>query len=116
MTSSLLYILLVSISGIAFLSYGISLFISNKMKKDFERFNLKKYTYLVGVLEILGGLGLLCGLAFEVLITISSFGLAFLMLLGVFTRIKVKDSFNLILPAILFLILNSYICYESLIK
>ena len=113
MTSSLLYILLVSISGIAFLSYGISLFIS---KKDFERFNLKKYTYLVGVLEILGGLGLLCGLAFEVLITISSFGLAFLMLLGVFTRIKVKDSFNLILPAILFLILNSYICYESLIK
>ena len=86
------------------------------MKSDFERFELKKYTNLVGALEILGGLGLIVGIVFEILLTISSFGLATLMLLGVFTRLKVRDNFELIVPALFFLVLNSYIFYESIIK
>ena len=77
------------------------------MKSDFERFELKKYTNLVGALEILGGLGLIVGIVFEILLTISSFGLATLMLLGVFTRLKVRDNFELIIPALFFLVLNS---------
>ena len=116
MTFSFLYLILVLISGLSFLSYGISLFISKKMKTDFVRFDLKKYTTLVGVLEILGGLGLIIGIVFEIFVTISSFGLATLMLLGVFTRIKVRDNFELIIPALFFLVLNSYIFYESIIK
>ncbi len=116
MTFSFFYLLLVLISGISFLSYGVSLFISKKMKSDFERFELKKYTNLVGALEILGGLGLIVGIVFEILLTISSFGLATLMLLGVFTRLKVRDNFELIVPALFFLVLNSYIFYESIIK
>jgi hypothetical protein len=72
MMPSFLYLLLVSISGISFLIYCVSLFISKKMKTDFERFNLKKYTNLVGVFEILGGLGLMIGIAFKTLVTISS--------------------------------------------
>ena len=116
MSSTLLYLILVVFSGVSFVIYGVLLFNSSKMKADFERFKLKKYTYLVGSLEILGGLGLIIGLAAELLLTLSSFGLAALMLLGVVTRIKVKDDFILIIPALLFLFLNSFICYESLIK
>mgnify|MGYP001208888430 CR=1 FL=1 len=57
--------LLVIISGIAFIFYGISLFISKKMKNEFINFNLEKYTNLVGGLELLGGLGLLIGLIYN---------------------------------------------------
>ena len=116
MSSTLLYLILVVFSGVSFVIYGILLFNSSRMKADFERFELKKYTNLVGALEILGGLGLIVGIVFEILLTISSFGLATLMLLGVFTRLKVRDNFELIVPALFFLVLNSYIFYESIIK
>ena len=116
MSSTLLYLILVVFSGVSFVIYGILLFNSSRMKADFERFELKKYTNLVGALEILGGLGLIVGIVFEILLTISSFGLATLMLLGVFTRLKVRDNFELIIPALFFLVLNSYIFYESIIK
>jgi uncharacterized membrane protein len=107
--------LLVIISGIAFIFYGISLFISKKMKNEFIRFNLEKYTNLVGGLELLGGLGLLIGLIYNELLILSSMGLSLLMLMGVLTRIKIKDNLKQSLPAILFLLLNSYIFFNSII-
>jgi uncharacterized membrane protein len=107
--------LLVIISGIAFILYGISLFISKKMKNEFIRFNLEKYTNLVGGLELLGGLGLLIGLIYNELLILSSMGLSLLMLMGVLTRIKIKDNLKQSLPAILFLLLNSYIFFNSII-
>jgi uncharacterized membrane protein len=105
---------LVTISGIAFIVYGISLFISKKMKDEFIRFNLEKYTNLVGGLELLGGLGLLIGLIYNELLILSSMGLSLLMFMGVITRIKIKDNLKQSLPAILFLLLNSYIFLNSL--
>lgn len=96
-------------SGLAFIAYGLSLFFSNKMKSEFERFQLQKFMYLVGSLEILGGLGQLIGLFFTPLLLFSSMGLSILMLLGVLTRIRLKDNFILIIPAFFFLILNGYL-------
>ena len=100
---------LVVFSGLSFIVYGVSLFFSEKMKKEFERFQLEKFTILVGCLEILGGLGLLIGIFFNPLLLFSSMGLSILMLLGVLTRIRLKDNFILIIPAFFFLILNGYL-------
>lgn len=84
------------------------------MKSEFERFDLKKLGILVISFQILGALGLLIGLFFKPILHISSGGLAVLMLLGLVTRIKSKDSLLVSLPAIFYMILNTYIYYSSI--
>lgn len=98
-------------SSFSFVAYSISYFISPHMKSEFERFNLKKLGILVIILEILGAIGLLVGLFYKPFLLISSGGLAILMLLGLLTRIKSKDSFLVSLPAIFYMFLNTYIYY-----
>lgn len=81
------------------------------MKTEFERFKLKKLGLFIIILEILGAFGLLAGLLITPILLISAGGLALLMLLGLITRIKSKDSFLVSSPAIFYMILNSYIYY-----
>jgi uncharacterized membrane protein YphA (DoxX/SURF4 family) len=106
--------ILTLISGLVFLFYGIVCCFSAQMKREFELFGLPKFTILVGVLEILGGLGLLIGLKINFILLISSAGLALLMFLGVGVRIKVKDSLLLSTPAFVLMLLNVYIFMASL--
>ncbi len=105
---------LILISSLSFLGYGISYFISPQMKNEFKRFGLEKVGALTAVLELLGAVGLLVGLKIQFILLISAGGLALLMLLGVAVRIKVKDSIWISLPASFFMILNFYIFYMSL--
>ncbi|MDZ7613805.1 MAG: hypothetical protein U5K51_08965 [Flavobacteriaceae bacterium] len=81
------------------------------MKSEFERFNLKKLGIFVIISELLGAFGLFVGLFLKPILLISSGGLTILMLLGVITRIKVKDGFLVSFPAIFYMILNGYIFY-----
>ena len=84
------------------------------MKMEFKRFGLEKVGALTAVLELLGAIGLLIGFKFQIILLISAGGLALLMFLGVITRIKVKDSLWISLPAFLFMLLNAFIFYKSL--
>jgi len=84
------------------------------MQNEFERFGLPKFAIFIGVLEILGGLGLLVGLKIPEILLLSSGGLALLMLLGVGVRIKIKDSVLLATPAFLLMLLNLYIFVVSI--
>ncbi len=105
---------LILLSSLSFLGYGISYFISPQMKIEFKRFGLEKVGALTAVLELLGAVGLLVGLKNQLILLIAAGGLSLLMFLGVVVRIKVKDSFLISLPALLFMILNLYIFYMSL--
>lgn len=105
---------LILISSLSFLGYGIAYFIYPQMKNEFKRFGLEKVGTLTAVLELLGAVGLLVGLKFPLILLISAGGLALLMFLGVAVRVKVKDSFWISLPAISFMLLNFYIFYLSL--
>ena len=106
--------ILVIFSGISFLYYGVTYFTSPFMKAEFKRFGLEKVAILTAVLEITGGLGLLLGLFVPFLLYISSAGLALLMLLGFITRLYIKDSIWVSLPALFFMFLNIYIFLVSL--
>lgn len=106
--------ILVFISSLSFLIYGIAYFISPQMKTEFKRFGLEKVGALTAVLELLGAIGLLIGLKVHFILLISAGGLAALMFLGVLTRIKVRDTFWVTLPALFFMILNAYIFFKSL--
>ena len=106
--------ILILISGLSFLAYGIAYFTSPHMKSEFIRFGLGKYGLLTAVLEIAGALGLLAGLMINSILLISSGGLALLMFFGVLVRMKVKDSLWVSLPAILYMLLNAYIFMKAL--
>lgn len=108
-----LLIALIAISSLSFMGYGIAYFKSTNMKSEFKRFGLEKAGALTAVLEILGALGLLVGLKFQMILLISSAGLAILMLLGVAIRIKIGDPFFATLPALFFMMLNAYIFFIS---
>ncbi|CAN5659766.1 hypothetical protein BH10BAC3_BH10BAC3_18640 [soil metagenome] len=105
---------LILISSLSFLGYGIAYFISPQMKNEFKRFGLENVGTLTAVLELLGAVGLLVGLKIQLILLISAGGLAILMFLGVAIRIKVKDSIWISLPALFFMILNLYIFFMSL--
>lgn len=98
--------LLILISSISFLFYGVSALINPELKKEFVRFGLSKFRILTGVLQLLGALGLILGLFNKTLLLISALGLSVLMFLGFLTRIKIGDNFFQTLPSFVFLILN----------
>ena len=84
------------------------------MKKEFKRFGLEKIGLLTIILEFIGATGLIVGLKFNPILTISSFGLALLMIFGLIVRIKLKDSVWISLPALFYMGLNTYIFFASI--
>ena len=102
------------ISSLSFFAYAISYFTSPHMKKEFKRFGLEKIGLLTIILEFIGATGLIVGLKFNPILTISSLGLTLLMLSGLIVRIKLKDSIWISLPALFYLGLNTYIFLVSI--
>ena len=103
--------ILIVVSSISFLIYGISYFTTTSMKLEFKRFGLEKFGALVAILEILGALGLLLGISLHPLLLVSSGGLTLLMFLGVLVRIKMKDSLLISTPATIYMVLNACIFF-----
>jgi len=102
------------ISSLSFYGYVISYFTSPHMRKEFKRFGLEKIGLLTIILQFAGATGLIIGLKFNPLLTISSLGLALLMLSGLIVRIKKKDSIWISLPALFYMGLNTYIFLVSI--
>lgn len=84
------------------------------MKEEFERYGLDKFRGLIGVLQLLGGSGLLLGLVWHLILVIASGGLALLMLIGFLVRVKMKDGFLQSMPSFIFMLVNAYICFSAL--
>jgi uncharacterized membrane protein len=101
-------------SAIAFLGYGIVCVSSRSMVGDFRRFGLEHLRILTGVLEILGGIGLLVGLWWLPAQVIAGSGLALLMLCAFAIRLHVRDSVAASLPSFLLMLLNGYIVVRAL--
>jgi hypothetical protein len=65
------------------------------------------------ILQLLGAIGLIVGLKFNLILILSSLGLALLMLAGLLVRIKLKDTIWVSLPAFFYMALNAYIFFAS---
>ncbi len=96
------------ISSLSFFAYAISYFTSPHMKKEFKRFGLEKIGLLTIILQFMGAAGLIVGLKFNPILTISSLGLTLLMLSGLIVRIKLKDSIWISLPVIMIKLPHEY--------
>jgi uncharacterized membrane protein YphA (DoxX/SURF4 family) len=101
--------LLSLVSAVVFIVYGIFCAFTPSMVADFHRFHLDHLRILTGVLEILGGAGLLIGLKERPILRLSAAGLALLMLIAFGVRLKMRDSIALSTPSFLLMLLNLYI-------
>jgi hypothetical protein len=97
----------------SFLWYGTACLFANGMVEEFARYGLSRWRRLTGALELLGATGLLVGQLVPPLVVVSAAGLTVLMLLGVLTRIRVRDPWYETLPAAILMMLNAYIVYYA---
>lgn len=105
--------MVVCFSGLTFLIYGGICLGSTSMVGDFQRFDLQRLRILTGVLELLGGAGLLVGLKWLPALTLSSAGLSLLMLIAFAVRVKMRDSVIQSLPSLALALVNAYILVKS---
>lgn len=80
------------------------------MKAEFVRYRLAHYRPIVGSLQIAGALGLLLGLRYPLPGIISGGALALMMAVAVATRLRIGDPLKKCVPALIYLLLNIYIC------
>jgi hypothetical protein len=105
-----------AISMVTFFFYGWACLASNYMVAEFERYRLPQLRKLTGTLEIAGALGLLLGYMYPVLVVLASGGLSLLMLLGIATRLRIRDPIVASLPALVLFIMNAYVLAFSLYR
>jgi hypothetical protein len=99
--------------GVTLLVYGGLCLSSLSMVEDFQRFGLERLRMLTGLLEVLGGSGLLVGLKWRPALFLSSAGLSLLMLIAFGVRLKMRDSIAQSLPSLALMLVNAYILVKS---
>ncbi len=104
---------IMAFDGLAFVFWGASLLTSSAMVVDFERFGLTSFRTMTGILEILGGLGVLVGVRYPGLATVAAAGLCVLMLLGVLVRLRAGDGPVQAVPAAVLCVVNAWIAIEA---
>jgi uncharacterized membrane protein HdeD (DUF308 family) len=102
------------LSGISFIFFGLACFYSNVFINEFYRYGLSEYRQIVGFFQLLGGIGCIVGIFDKRVLILSSTGLSVMMLMGVVVRIKINDTLNQTLPALLYFLVNSIICLDSI--
>jgi hypothetical protein len=103
---------LVLFTAASFLYYGSACLISPRLKIEFERFGLRSYRKLTGILQLLGACGLILGLILPLVGILAAAGLTLLMMAGFITRLIIRDSFLETFPSFFFMILNGYITFS----
>ena len=104
---------LIGASSLIFLVYGIFCAGSTSMVADFQRFGMPNLRVLTGILEIVGGAGLLVGFKWRPALWMASAGLSLLMLIAFGVRLKMRDSAAESIPSLALTLLNLYIFVQS---
>ncbi len=103
-----------AVSALLFAGYGLHTLLSDRMVSEFERFGLSRFRVITGVLQVTGSLGMILGHFHRPLLLISAGGLAAMMLLGIITRVRIKDPLYAALPAFALGVLNLFIFLSAL--
>ena len=98
-TSGVVLVVLALVSGLSFLYYGSKVLFRTASRGEFERYGVPAARKLVGILEVLGGTGVILGLAFAPLGALAAAGLTALMVLGLIVRVRIHDAPRLMVPA-----------------
>lgn len=94
-------VVLALISGLSFLYYGSQILFRTRLREEFTRYGMPGVRSFVGAVEMLGGAGVLLGLAFSPLGALAAAGLTLLMMLGLIVRVRLHDARRVMVPAAL---------------
>ncbi len=103
-----------SISAILFGFYGLYALFSESMVREFARYGLARFRVLTGVLQVAGSVGIVIGHFYSPLLLLSAGGLTAMMILGVITRVRIKDPLSAAIPAFSLAVLNFFIFATAL--
>lgn len=98
------------IASTSFFCFGFGYLLLPNMKAEFVRYGLADYRLIVGWLQVAGALGLWLGLRYPWMGILAGCGLALMMAVAVATRLRIGDPLMQCVPAVLYLLLNVYIC------
>lgn len=101
-------------SGVSHLIYGVTTLFVPFYIDEFMRYGFSDFRVLIGLSQVVFGGGLLVGGSSVKVTVVSSGFLAILMTGALITRIIIKDDSIQTLPAISYLMINSYIFIKSL--
>lgn len=101
-------------SGVSHIIYGILTLFHPFYIQEFARYGFSDLQYFIGVVQLLGGAGLLLAGKQVKISLASAFILALLMAGAVGTRISIQDNLLQSLPALLYFGLNSAIFIKIL--
>lgn len=104
---------LILFSALSFLGYGATCIGSAHMKREFQRYGLKRQRVWVGSLQLLAALGQLIGFSQPWIGLSASIGLAAMMMVGVLVRLRIKDRLVMLFPAFFYLVLNAYLSVSA---
>ena len=99
-------------ASVSFLYYGYVCLFEHSMVEEFKRFGMDSQRKLTGILQLVGGIGLLAGFLSNFLGLLASGGLCLLMLAGFGVRLKISDSFLKTLPSFFYMILTGYLAFS----
>jgi hypothetical protein len=100
------------ITAVAFLGYGLTCVFSMQMEKEFVRFGVPRYRFLVGSTQVMASLGLFLAPGFPWLGLMASAGLALQMLAGTWVRFRIGDTFLQASQAMLFAVITLYLAFR----
>ena len=106
--------LFIYFSAISFIVYSLNSIYSKRLIFEFERWGYSKHRLTIAYLQLLASIGLIIGLYVPLILTVVSFALFLMMIFAIFVRVKIKDTFLEILPAIFYAIINFIIFCNSL--
>ncbi len=98
-TCSVVLVVLALVSGLSFLYYGFRVLFRPALSEEFERYGLPAFRRFVGVMEVLGGAGVILGLVIAPLGGFAAAGLTAMMVLGLIVRVRIHDAPRLMVPA-----------------
>ena len=103
-------------SAISFVIYSLHSVFSKRMILEFSRWGIGNLRILVASFQMLGGIGLLLGMYNIWLLCLVSFFLTLMMIIAIIIRIRVRDSFLLTVPALMYAVLSFIIFYSSFVE
>tara|TARA_B100001142_G_scaffold292285_1_gene311049 strand:- start:515 stop:862 length:348 start_codon:yes stop_codon:yes gene_type:complete len=103
-------------SAISFVIYSLHSVFSRRMILEFSRWGIGNLRILVASFQMLGGIGLLLGMYNIWLLCLVSFFLTLMMIIAIIIRIRVRDSFLLTVPALMYAVLSFIIFYSSFVE
>ena len=79
---------IIAFTGISFLVYGFNSLTSKRMINEFDRWGFSQFRKIISVLQILGAIGLILGLKFNIILGLFPIAPAYFILAG---KIEIVD-------------------------